>query len=64
MICGHIVRVVVNTGKERRVMWPESVSGDAYENFPIESQHSQNPESWKRAFSTWVDEVWDRRGGP
>ncbi|RAL63033.1 hypothetical protein DID88_004118 [Monilinia fructigena] len=55
LICGQLVRDLLNSDILPEELWPVETNKEAYENFPVELQSQSR---WKTQFQHWVDGKW------
>ncbi|KAB8302073.1 hypothetical protein EYC80_005524 [Monilinia laxa] len=55
LICGQLVRDLLNSDILPEELWPVETNKEAYENFPVKLQSQSR---WKTQFQHWIDGKW------
>ena len=55
LICGQLLRALLNSDVLPEELWPVQTAEKDYEDFPTTSQSQSG---WKNKFQEWVDNIW------
>jgi hypothetical protein len=53
IICGQVIKVLVEGGAEKEDLWPGGTNAQVYDGFPDSSQ----PGHWNQQFQTYLDDL-------